>query len=108
MIGLISLTVAKRSKEIGIRKVHGASIFDILTLLSKEYAVIMVVSFIVGVPGAWYVSTQWLSSFAYHIELRWWMFAAPLTFVFGIMILIVLAQSFKSAIANPVDSIKYE
>jgi putative ABC transport system permease protein len=108
VIGLISLTVAKRSKEIGIRKVHGASVLNILTLLSKEYAAIILVSFTIGVPSAWYFCSQWLNSFAYHIELGWWMFVAPVVIVFAITILIVLAQSFRAALANPVDSIKYE
>jgi putative ABC transport system permease protein len=108
VLGLISLSVAKRSKEIGIRKVLGASVSNILVLLSQEYAALMAVSFIAGIPLSYLFGLQWLNNFAYHIDLAWWMFVAPIVFLFFITICIVVAQSLITAISNPVKSLKYE
>lgn len=108
VLGLVSLSVAKRNKEIGIRKVLGASASNILVLVSREYAALMVVSFMAGIPLSYIVGLQWLNNFAYHIDLAWWMFVAPVLFLFFITLFIVAAQSLKTAISNPVKSLKYE
>ncbi|MEQ1586201.1 MAG: ABC transporter permease [Cyclobacteriaceae bacterium] len=108
VLGLVSLSVARRSKEIGIRKVVGATASDILALISGEYAVLLTISFLVGVPSSYLFCLRWLSGFAYHVELAWWMFVVPITFLFLVTIAIVGAQSIKSALSNPVDSLRYE
>ena len=108
VIGLVSLSVSKRSKEIGIRKVLGASVKTILTLLASEYILLMTVSLFIGVPLSYFFATQWLASFAYHIEPSWWMFVLPIVCLFAMIIVIVCVQSLKTALANPINSLKYE
>jgi putative ABC transport system permease protein len=108
VLGLVSLGVAKRNKEIGIRKVLGASASNILILISREYAVLMVAAFVLGIPISYLFVSQWLSSFAYHIDLNGWMFAVPMLILFCITIIMVCIQSFKTAMADPVKSLKYE
>jgi putative ABC transport system permease protein len=108
VLGLVSLSVAKRSKEIGIRKVLGATVSNILTLVSREYALLLTASFLVGIPLSYLFSARWLDGFAYHVELSWWMFLLPVLFLFMITIVMVGAQSLKKAISNPVDSLRYE
>jgi putative ABC transport system permease protein len=108
ILGLVSLNVTKRNKEIGIRKVLGASIPSILVMLSKEYAVLLIGSFVLAVPLAFYFTSQWLNTFVYHIELSWWMFAIPALLLLIITLLMVILQSYKTAVTDPVKSLKYE
>ena len=108
VLGLVALTVAKRTKEIGIRKVLGASASQILGLIGREYAMVMVVSFAIGIPLSYAFISQWLGTFVYRISLQWWMFAIPPAFVFGITLCVVAAQGIRAAQANPVRSLKYE
>ena len=108
ILGLVSLNVTKRNNEIGIRKVLGASISSILVMLSKEYAVLLISSFVLAVPLAFYFTSQWLNTFVYHIELSWWMFAIPALLLLIITLLMVILQSYKTAVTDPVKSLKYE
>ncbi len=108
VLGLVSLSVSKRTKEIGVRKVLGATISNILALLAKEYVVLMVVSFLVAVPLAYFLANKWLENFAYHIALSWWMFVVPIAILFCIILCIVGSQSFKTANTNPVNALKCE
>lgn len=108
VLGLVSLSVAKRNKEVGIRKVLGASASDILVLVSREYAVLMLVSFAIGVPLSYLFGLQWIGNFAYRIDLGWWMFILPAIFLFCITIVLVGAQALKTAVSDPVKSLKYE
>ena len=108
VLGLVSLSVAKRNKEIGIRKVLGATASNILILISREYAALMGLAFMLGIPFSYVFISQWLSGFAYHIELSWWMFAIPILILFGITIMMVSIQSLKTALADPVKSLRYE
>ncbi len=108
VLGLVSLNVAKRSKEIGVRKVLGASASNILTLISGEYAVLLTISFLAGIPLSYIFASHWLSNFAHHIGLSWWMFVVPIICLFLSTILVVSTQSIKSALSNPVDSLRYE
>ncbi|MBY0434123.1 MAG: ABC transporter permease, partial [Cyclobacteriaceae bacterium] len=108
VLGLVSLSVSKRTKEIGIRKVLGASVGGILRLLAREYVLLLMVSLLVGVPASYFFAGQWLGNFAYHIELSWWMFVVPIGCLFVVIITIVCGQSLKTALANPVNSLKYE
>lgn len=108
ILGLVSLSVSKRSKEIGVRKVLGASVSNILVLLSKEYIKLMIAAFILAVPLTYFFAMKWLQSFVYHIELSWWMFVVPVICLLLITIIIVCTQSIKTALTNPVSSLKYE
>lgn len=108
VLGLVSLSVSKRSKEIGIRKVLGATAPNILSLVSREYIVLLTVSFLVGIPLSYLFCSSWLGAFTYHINLAWWMFLVPVAFLFLITVLLVSAQSLKSALSNPVETLRYE
>ncbi len=108
VLGLVSLGVAKRNKEIGIRKVLGASAYNILILISREYAVLMAVAFLMGIPISYLFVSHWLSGFAYHTDLNGWMFAVPILILFCITITMVCLQSLRTAMAEPVKSLKYE
>ncbi len=108
LLGLASLTVVKRTKEIGIRKVVGASVPRILMLLSKEYIQLVLISFAIILPVFYYAATQWLQIFSYRITLEWWMFILPGTIVLVIACLVVSGQALKAAITNPVRSLRTE
>jgi putative ABC transport system permease protein len=108
VLGLTALGVAKRTKEIGIRKVLGASVTQILRLIGREYALVMIFSFAVGIPLSYTFTSQWLSTFVYHIDLAWWMFVLPPSLVFVVTLFVVVAQALGTAVANPVSSLKYE
>lgn len=111
IIGVFSLTMFEteyRRKEIGIRKVMGSSVGSIVRLFAMRYTVPLVVSFAVAAPVGWWLSMQWLQSFAEHTPLHWWLF--PLSFVVSLTVVIatVVAQSWRVATQNPVESIKTE
>jgi putative ABC transport system permease protein len=108
ILGLTSLSLSKRTKEIGIRKVLGASVPDILVLMSREYTALILLSFVVGIPLAYGFIQQWLESFAYQIELSWWMFAIPELMLLGITVLVIALQCLRTAVANPSKALRYE
>lgn len=108
VLGLVSLSVTRRTKEIGVRKVLGASVSSILVLVTREYVYIMGLSFLIGVPLSYYFGGQWLHNFAYRVNLQWWMFALPVVVVFLMTIIVVVMQSLRSSLSNPVDSLRYE
>jgi putative ABC transport system permease protein len=108
LLGLVAFTAQQRTKEIGMRKVLGASATNIVALLSKDFLKLVVVGFILAVPITWYIMNQWLENFAYRTEVS----AGVVALAGGSAILIALLtvswQSFKAAIANPVDSLRSE
>lgn len=108
LLGLITFTAEKRVKEIGIRKVLGASVQEIVFLLSKDFLKLVLLSIVIAVPLAWYFSNQWLSYFAYQVEMPKWSFViAGLTAI--VLSLITLGvQSLKAAITNPAESLRSE
>jgi putative ABC transport system permease protein len=108
VLGLISLTINKRTKEIGIRKVLGASISNVLLLISRQYIRMILLAFAIAVPLSYYFMVQWLNAFAYQIAISWWMFVFPGVFVFLITLLVAGSQSLKVALTNPTQSLKYE
>lgn len=108
ILGLVSLSVSKRNKEIGIRKVLGASLKDILYLIAQEYVFLIVLACLAAIPLAYFLVTQWLNSFAYRVELSWWMFALPGALLFVFTMLIVSLQTCGTASADPVTAIKNE
>ena len=108
LIGLTSLTVVNRSKEIGIRKVNGANIIEVMILLNKEFVIWVFAAFIVAVPIAWYAMNQWLQNFAFRIDLSWWIFVMAGLITLGVSLLTVSWQSWKAAKRNPVEALRYE
>lgn len=111
VIGVFSLTMFEteyRRKEIGIRKVMGSSVGSIVRLFAMRYTVPLVVSFAVAAPVGWWLSMQWLQSFAEHTPLHWWLFPLSFVSVSAVVIATVVAQSWRVATQNPVESIKTE
>lgn len=108
LFGLSSYTIVQRTKEIGIRKVLGASVSQIVSLLSMEYMKVVIMSSVVALPLAYWACTEWLSTYTTRISLNAWIFLFPVALILMIAILTVSFQTIQSAIANPVNSLKEE
>ncbi|MEO0331060.1 MAG: FtsX-like permease family protein, partial [Bacteroidota bacterium] len=108
LFGLVSYNVVQRTKEIGIRKVLGASVLAIVELLSKDFLKLVVIALVLASPIAWYAMQQWLNDFAYRIDIQWWVFMLVAVFAVGISVLTVSFRSIRAALANPVDSLRNE
>ena len=108
IFGLSSYIAIQRSKEIGIRKVLGATITNIVVLLSSKFVKLVLVASIIALPLAYFVFDRWLENYAFRIEIGWWFFVVPVLAVFMIAIVTISVQTIKAALANPVDSLKYE
>lgn len=108
LFGLAAFTAERRTKEIGIRKVLGASIGGIVTLLSKEFLLLVTIAFILATPIAWYAANRWLESFAYRIPVQWWVFAIAGILALVIALFTISFQAIRAAVANPVESLKTE
>lgn len=108
LFGLASLSVVRRTKEIGIRKVVGASAFRILILLSRDYLELVCIAFLIVLPVFYYVMREWLNVFSYKIKLQWWMFLLPGIIVLLLAWLVVSVRSVRAALANPVKSLRTE
>jgi putative ABC transport system permease protein len=108
LYGLTLFTIENRIKEIGIRKVLGASVLNILKIFFEDYLKLILISTVLACPLAWYAMNKWLENFAYKISISWWLFALA----GGIALLIALAtvcfQAMKAATANPVKALRYE
>jgi putative ABC transport system permease protein len=108
LIGLAYFMISKRKKEIGVRKVNGAKVVEILLLLHADFIKWILLAFILAAPAAWYAIQKWLENFAYKTELSWWVFALGGFLTLLMALLTVFIQSYKAAIRNPVESLKYE
>ena len=108
LFGLATFTVDSRTKEIGIRKVLGASVMSITALLSKDFLKLVFVSVLIASPAAYYFMDKWLQDFAYRITIGWWIFAVAGTLAILVAFLTVGFQSIKAALTNPVKSLKTE
>jgi putative ABC transport system permease protein len=108
LFGLVSYVSSTRTKEIGIRKVMGASTMQILTLLSKQFVKLLIIAAILAVPISWWGGDTWLDNYAYRIEIDWTLFVGATLIVFSIALFTVLWQSISTANANPVDSLRDE
>jgi putative ABC transport system permease protein len=108
LFGLATHTAQRRVKEIGIRKVLGASAADLVALLSKEFIRLVAIAFLLASPVAWYAMNQWLQKFAYREEIAWWIFVLAGGLAVLIAVLTVGLQSVKAALANPVKSLRSE
>lgn len=108
LFGLAALSAVNRTKEIGIRKVLGASVAGIVGLLSKDFVKLVLVAFAVATPLAYFAMDKWLQNFAYRINVGWWVFAFAGGLAFVIALLTVSFQAIRAAIANPVEALRYE
>src|SRR5262249_50264485 len=108
LFGLSSLTAIQRTKEIGVRKVLGASVSSILALVGRDYLLLMGVAIVFATPLTWWVMSSWLQDFASRIPLSWWLFAIPSLVVVFIALFTVSIHTLKAARTNPVKSLRYE
>jgi putative ABC transport system permease protein len=108
LFGLITFTVGKRVKEIGIRKVLGASVQNTVLLLTRSLLQVVFISLLLAVPVSWLISNKWLEDFAYRIQLQWWMFALAGIISLLIAFATLSVQAIKAALANPVQSLRTE
>jgi len=108
LFGLSSITVKQRTKEIGIRKVLGASVENIVVLLSKDYIKLMFLACLLVLPVAHFLVREWLENYAYHINIGWWLFVSPIAIVMLIALLTISFQTISTALTNPVKSLRYE
>jgi putative ABC transport system permease protein len=109
LFGLAAFSAEQRKKEIGIRKVLGSSVSGIVSLLSKDFLILVGISFVIATPVAWYFMSHWfLQGFAYRIPLSWWMFALAGVLAVAIALITVSSQAIKAALMNPVKSLKTE
>ncbi len=108
LYGLSAFMAEQRFKEIGIRKVLGASALKLVNMLSKDFLKLVFIAFILAIPIAWYTMTQWLEGFAFHIELQWWMFILAGLIVLMVALSTVSYQSLRASLSNPVKSLRTE
>ena len=108
LFGLVSFMVVTRTKEIGIRKVLGANVFSILRLLSTEFLWLVLIANVIAFPVVWYFANQWLQGFAYRTTLNLTLFVLPILGALLITLITVGVQTLKAAVADPVDSLRYE
>ncbi len=108
LFGLATYITQQRVKEIGIRKIFGATVPDLILLVSKEFLRLVIIAFLLAIPLAWWAMHKWLQDYQYRIDLKWWMFLAAGVLVMVIAVLTVSFQSVKAAYANPVKSLRTE
>ncbi len=108
LFGLVTFTAERRFKEIGIRKVLGSSVTQIMVMLSTDFLQLVSISFLVAFPLGYYLMNQWLQSFAYRIEIHWWLFALAGLITIGIALVTISWKSFRAATMNPVKSLRTE
>jgi putative ABC transport system permease protein len=108
LFGLSVLSAEKRTKEIGIRKVLGASVQQIVTALSTDFIKLVAIALIIATPLAYIAANKWLQNYPYRIEMSWWLFASAGVLVILIALFTVSFQSIKAAVANPVKSLRTE
>jgi ABC-type antimicrobial peptide transport system permease subunit len=108
LFGMASFMAERRTKEIGVRKVMGASVFNLWKLLSKDFVLLVLISLIIAMPTGWYLMHNWLQNYQYRSEISWWIFATAGAGILIITLLTVSFQSIKAALMNPVKSLKAE
>jgi putative ABC transport system permease protein len=108
LLAMVILIVTQRVKEIGIRKVLGASVSNIVMLISKDFLWLVIIAFVIAAPFAWWGMQKWLDNFAYRISIEWWVFAIVAVLAVMIAFLTISIQAVKAAMANPVDNLRTE
>jgi len=108
LLGLVTYSVTQKAKEIGIRKVIGASVSNIVVLFSKQYLKLIMIANLIALPLAWYFMSNWLRDFPYRVQISWWMFAVSLSTGIVIAFSTIAFKTIKAAMANPVNSLRAE
>jgi putative ABC transport system permease protein len=108
MFGLATFVAEQRTKEVGIRKVLGASVQTIVGLLSADFMKLVAIAFLIATPCAWWIMNKWLQDFAYRVNFSWWIFPIAGLAAFLIALITVSSQAVRAAIANPVRSLRTE
>ena len=108
LLGLVLFTAEQRTKEIGIRKVLGASVSSLFRLLSKDFLILVLLAFVIATPLAWWAMNKWLENFAYQVPISWSVFAIAGISALVVALLTISFQAIKAAMANPVKSLRTE
>jgi putative ABC transport system permease protein len=108
LLGLAMFTAERRMKEIGIRKVLGASVQNVVTMLSTDFLKLIIVASVIAFPIAWYAMNKWLQDFAFRTDVSWWVFALASGIIMAIALITISFQSLKAGLTNPVDSLRSE
>ena len=108
LFGLATFTAEQKRKEIGIRKVLGASVFSITSFLSEDFVKLVMIALVIASPVAWFTMHQWLENYAYRVDMSWWTFVLAGVIALVIAMFTVCFQAVKAAIANPVKSLRTE
>lgn len=108
LYGLAAYTAEQRTKEIGIRKVLGATTSHIVSMLNRKFARLILTSVFIAIPSSWYIMSKWIEGFVYKAQLPVWIYLAPVALAFSIALITVSFHSLKAALINPVDTLKYE
>src|SRR5258706_9522922 len=108
LFGLVTYAAEQRIKEIGIRKVLGASVVNLVGMLSKDFLKLVIISAVIAFPVAWWAMNKWLQDFAYRTSINWWIFGIAAFAALAIALITVSFQALKAAMANPVESLRTE
>jgi putative ABC transport system permease protein len=108
LLGLATFSAQQRVKEIGVRKVLGASVPHVVALLSKDFLKLVLIALVLAIPVAWWLMNEWLKDFAYRINIEWWIFLVAAVIAIIIAFVTVSTQAIKAAISNPVKSLRTE
>ncbi len=108
LLGLTSFIVNQRTREIGIRKIHGSSTTDIIKMFSFDFIKWLTIAFIISIPISWYLIDLWLQNFAYRVSIDWWVFAVGAMISLLISLVTIISLTYRAAVMNPVDSLRYE
>jgi putative ABC transport system permease protein len=108
LLGLSAYTVERKTKEIGIRKVLGATVIGIVGMVSSRFFLLVVLGLAISIPLTWYGMNLWLQNFAYQITIEWWVFVLTSGLIFMITVLVISFHTISAALQNPVRSLRYE
>jgi putative ABC transport system permease protein len=108
LFALVTLSAEQRTKEIGIRKVLGATVFNLVGLLSRQFLLLVAIASVIAFPIAWWAMNNWLKDFPYRVDISWWIFAMAILGALLIAFITVSIQSVKAALANPVKNLRTE